>query len=200
MMWREYRKGEKDVNTDVSFFPPLKITVWSWVVRLEAVFYGPVGGAHCLLKWCFNSPSVTTTLTHTIYRACGRGREGEGVQEEEEEKGGKRQTLMYAFVRFCMHVAVGRNQLLLLHVRTGLKCLLRPLQSEAHSLSPQLAIASHIILKLLKWCWNEAASWSYINFKAHSGFSTVELGPACLCWYITSLLLSVDLEKRQLGV
>lgn len=73
-----------------------------------------------------------------------------------------------------MHAAVGRNQLLP-HIRS--KCLWRPLQSEVHGLSPQLAITSHIILKLLKWCRNEAASRSYIKLKAHSGLSTVEFGP-----------------------
>lgn len=29
------------------------------------MFYGPVGGAHCLLKWCFTGPTVTITHTHT---------------------------------------------------------------------------------------------------------------------------------------
>lgn len=29
------------------------------------MFYGPVGGAPCLLKWCFNGPNETMALTHT---------------------------------------------------------------------------------------------------------------------------------------
>lgn len=29
------------------------------------MFYGPVGGAHCLLKWCFTGPTVTISHTHT---------------------------------------------------------------------------------------------------------------------------------------
>lgn len=50
-------------------------------VRLDAVFYGPGGGAHCLLKWCFNSPAEAGALTHTHTEAVVEGGNigGEGV-------------------------------------------------------------------------------------------------------------------------
>lgn len=81
---------------------------------LKNTFFGPVGGAQCLLKWCFNCPSMT--MAHTINkRPVGAGGKalGEGVQEE--KKGGEEKKADMD-VLFYMHVAIGRNQLLL-HVR-----------------------------------------------------------------------------------
>lgn len=98
-MWREYRK-EGERRKDCFF--PLKNPDWSSAVRLEAVFYGPVGEAHCLLKWCFSCPNMTKAQ-HTEPVGEGGQAGGAGVQEE-EEKGGeerrKRLTRMCVFT--CM--------------------------------------------------------------------------------------------------
>lgn len=72
----------------------------------------------------------------------------------------------------------------------------RALNLHIPSASHHFSYHLEIVKMMLKW----GRLWPYINFKACSGFSIVEFGTACLCWYITSLLLSVDLEKKQVGV
>lgn len=55
------------------------------MVSSGAVFYGSVGGAHCLLKWSFSGQTVTEALAHT--EAVGEGGKVAGKETHEEEKG-----------------------------------------------------------------------------------------------------------------
>lgn len=77
---------------------------WTWisVVRFDAVFYGPVGGAHCLLKWCFNVPAVAMAVVYTKHRACERGRES---WRRRTTRGGSRDTDVW----MCFAIASGRK-------------------------------------------------------------------------------------------
>ena len=75
-------------------FFPLKNP--SSAVMLEAVFYGAVGGAHCLLKWCFDCPSLTKAQrTEPV---------GEGGQAGGEERR-NRPTWMCIFTRMFQESA-----------------------------------------------------------------------------------------------
>ena len=148
---------------------------------LGAVVYGPVGGAHCLLKWCFTGPTVITALshTHTHTHSAQSLWEREGRLEEtvsktrEGRRGGERAG---DNVWMC-------GSTCLLHLAgIGFFCILEHnkfVWKEKHE-TPRplnLAITSHIVLKLLK----RGCVWRYIDFKACSGFPAVDFGTACLC-------------------
>lgn len=144
MIWREYGREEKEVKTDVSFIFPGKRC--SPVVRFGAVFYGAGGGAHCLLKWCFNGPSVTMAHTHTHTWSLW---EREGRLEEREYKK-RRAEERKTDVNVCMCGLTCTVQLA--ELGTGLNCPRRPLRRELFELraSLQPAVTSRVILKLLK--------------------------------------------------
>lgn len=118
------------------------------------MFYGPVGGAHCLLKWCFNGPTVTMAHTHTHTQntePVGEGGNpgGEGVGEEKQEKERQqrrtRQTLMRECVlRVCKWQEIS-HFCTLGHDRTVCG------EHSAQSARPfSRAVTSRVILKLLK--------------------------------------------------
>lgn len=160
------------------FFSALKNTDSSSVVRLES----------CVLWSCRRSPLSPKMVfqwshcdhgwhTHTQYMEPVGERAKHGGEEKEAEPVIRGDAVFHASCRKRPW----------LHVRT---------RSNRQSRGRHLSYHLEIVKMMPKW----GCVWSYINFKAHSGFSTVEFGTACSCWYITSPLLGVDLEKKQLGI
>lgn len=148
------------------FFLLHRLRKWISVVRLDAVFYGPVGGAHCLLKWCFNVPAVTMAVVYTKHGAFGRGRESWRRGSRRRTRGGRRDTDVWTCFARCKRQEINYQS----RVREDHS-------ADSESLfSPPSQLAS-------SWsCWKRGGVSSYINFKASSGFSTVEFGKDCLCW------------------
>lgn len=157
---------------------------WKWisVVRLDAVFYGPVGGVHCLLKWCFNVPTVTMAVVYTKHRACGRGRESwrRGSRRRTTRGGrrGEKKTRHSCKDVFCMLQAAG-NEL----SKPG---SWRPLCWLW--ISPQSAIMSRIILKLLKTKRRiiihqfQSMLWIFHCWIWHGLLVLINHIPAVRCW------------------
>ena len=92
----------------------LENTDWTEAVRVDAVVYGPVGGAHCLLKWCF-----THTHTHTNIHAIELVGDGRIPEDEGEEKQHTNPLMCSRMLQLTGNEAVP-------HVRTRRAVLQRP--------------------------------------------------------------------------